>query len=1399
MIVWGGSKGPGDGIQILTDGAAYNPASNTWRPISSAGAPSPRYQHFATWTGSQMLIWGGVQVYDGWKTAPGGAGYDPVTDTWTPIMDILSPKPEITGNPQDKTVVVGQSATLSVAAQGANPLTYQWRFGTNDIPGATHPTYSIANTRLSDAGTYSVVVKNDFGVIDSREAQLSVFPVGMPYSSKVTNYETAVKLEPSLISRYSFNDGTVADHIGNRNGTLMGNAGPDYGFGGGPDLGLKLDGNGWVNLGYAFGCCTLKGGGVTNLGTIELWLRPAWTNIAYNPTIISQRDDKGGPADFSVHMGSDADKIYFWDGYQAVSVPLPSRADSVWHHLGVIADSGIWSVVWDGQLLAGVPFSISGRYFPVQFGSAGPDGQEVWVGNLDEIAIYSTPLTTDTIREHYLAGLSSGAPLFPGGPTNTAVEYGKSITLGVDVLGTVPFAYQWFHETNAITGATNALLTISQATLSDAGNYTVVASNSFGVGRSPIVTLTINPAPPPQISRQPRNRTALEGGSATFTTAGTGAGPIVYQWYFETNLIPGATSNVLDLSHVKITDAGSYTAVVGNLFGSVTSSPAQLYVLPASASSVPELVKAYQGAVRAESGLSSFITFDDGTSVDTVGKSDAVLMGDTDFAYGFGGGTDGALSLHGAGWASMPWTNNYYTGGAIELWVKADDWGFPSYSPTIVSDYIDYGSQIKFSLALNSDKNALTLHTETGDHPLALPKNAGNIWHHLGISFGNFSWNIVWDNVLFQRSYFEDLIATSRLKLGALKEDGTNPWKGELDDVAVYRTAQNPQDFLDRFATFFTHSPPQIDRQPVDQTVTWGDPASLDVTADGIGSLTVQWYHGTNLIVGATNWSYPIGATTFKDGGTYHAIVSNSNGLTATRTATLVVKPGDPPNIQNPPQNLTIVVGAYARLSVSAWVPGGPIFYQWMKDGYPVEGATNNLLPFPNVSFSDSGSYAVSVSNQWGSNTSDVVQLAVILGSPYHFTTLGRGSLRFGSPAGLVLDAAGNLYVSDSASNTISKVSKDGSVVLIAGAPNGEAGNADGLGTTARFNSPKGLAIDSSGNLFVADYYNAEIRMISTNGVVSTLTGTNSWFSRFNFLDGPPSTATLRGPCGLGFDSVGHLFFTDTRNNAVRFVDPLGNVTTPFGTQRWYEGIGLTLQGGWADGSGADVQFQFPSGLAADSLTNVYVGDAQNNVIRKIVPAGTNWLVSTFAGMPTQPGMSDGQGSMARFGGTAGLATDSQGNLFVADNVNNTIRMVSPNGYVTTIGGMTLLDEYYQVVGGSGNVDGTGLEARFNMPQAIAVDAFGTLYVADSGNGSIRVGVPAVPSPWLSQITLTNGNVLLQLLGLPSTTYVLQASPTPVSGWFPTSTNMTASDGRLTFTNPLPSDRAGRFYRASGP
>jgi sugar lactone lactonase YvrE len=284
----------------------------------------------------------------------------------------------------------------------------------------------------------------------------------------------------------------------------------------------------------------------------------------------------------------------------------------------------------------------------------------------------------------------------------------------------------------------------------------------------------------------------------------------------------------------------------------------------------------------------------------------------------------------------------------------------------------------------------------------------------------------------------------------------------------------------------------------------------------------------------------------------------------------------------------------------------------------------------------------------------------------------------------------------------VRKIAPGGVVTTLAGVA-GQTGAADGAGTTARFNQPYGIAVDSSGNVFVTDRGDHTVRKITSAGVVSTVAGqAGSAVS----ADGTGSAARFDSPNGIAIDSAGNIYVADTNNRTIRKISPAGVVSTF---------AGATGQAGNVDGTGGSARFNALAGLAIDAAGNLYAVDTVAHVVRKITAAG---VVTTYAGQAGSSGANDGAGTVARFMTPFGVAVDASGTVYVADTSNETIRRISADGVVTTFAGSAF----------AGNTDGTGTGARFFRPQGVAIDSGGNVYVADTFNHSIRRLTPGASS-----------------------------------------------------------------------
>jgi uncharacterized protein YjdB len=313
-------------------------------------------------------------------------------------------------------------------------------------------------------------------------------------------------------------------------------------------------------------------------------------------------------------------------------------------------------------------------------------------------------------------------------------------------------------------------------------------------------------------------------------------------------------------------------------------------------------------------------------------------------------------------------------------------------------------------------------------------------------------------------------------------------------------------------------------------------------------------------------------------------------------------------------------------------------------------------------------------------------------------------------PAGMMSDTLGNLFLGANLSQ-IQKITPSGVASVVTGSSSVQ-GLQNGQGPTVSFNGTTDVAVDQSGNLYVADTFNNAIRKItgvaSGNPMTSTLAGPTQinpnpqGTTTAGSTDGTGSQAKFHSPSYLTVDPSGNVYVSDTGNNKIRVITPAGVVST-------LAGSGSV---GSQNGQGSAATFATPMGIAVDNNANVYVADNQNCLIRKISASGS---VSTFAGNGTCVS-TDGVGTNASLMYPMALTIDPNGNLFVTDTVSPKIRKITPQGVVVTIAG----------TGVPGYNNGIGTSATFKeFPQGIAVDASGNVYVSDTGNNSIRKITPS--------------------------------------------------------------------------
>ena len=440
-----------------------------------------------------------------------------------------------------------------------------------------------------------------------------------------------------------------------------------------------------------------------------------------------------------------------------------------------------------------------------------------------------------------------------------------------------------------------------------------------------------------------------------------------------------------------------------------------------------------------------------------------------------------------------------------------------------------------------------------------------------------------------------------------------------------------------------------------------------------------------------------------------------------------------------PGANATFAVTVSGISATYQWQrkPAGSTTWSNLSDDSTYSGSTSALLAVTGATTAMSGDQFQCLVTFGGTTTVTTRASVLSVESTLAVSTLAgsagtsglqdgtQTSAQFSYPSGVALDSAGNIYVADFKNNNIRKVTSTGTVTTPYGSTIGTAGTTNGNGNNALFNTPNSIANDGSDNFYVADTGNNLIREIASSGTVSTV-GAGGQFN---------------GPSSVAVDGSGNVYVADTGNNTIRKI--AGGVVSTI--------AGRKGTAGFADGNATtQALLNAPAAVAVDGSGNVYVADFGNYAVRKI----SGGVVSTIAGQSITNasgkigvgGYLDGPGATALFNGPIGLALDSSNNLYVTDCLvpptsgagsggagNNLLRKITPAGIVTTLAGQA---------GNEGTANGTGNVAQFYSLQAVAFNPQNdTFYLADTYNQTIRMAVPTTP-PTIS-IATTQPNALV--------------------------------------------------------
>lgn len=1051
------------------------------------------------------------------------------------------------------------------------------------------------------------------------------------------------------------------------------------------------------------------------------------------------------------------------------------------------------------------------------------------------------------------------APFFVTPPGDVAVAVGGPASLAVNAAGTLPLSYAWYYKgTNLLQSGPNPSLDFADVRLADAGPYTVVITNLYGSVTSGVINLAVGI--PPHIAGLSGARTVAAGTDVALGVTVAGTGPFSFQWQLNgTNLPDDLITTVAGYGTPGYSGDGG-AATLASL-----KQPKDVAIAPDGSIYVADTGNGRVRQVDAHGLISSVVlpaqlNAPTGVAVDSAGNlftADNVISrlfrrsalgvvttetGTGTSGYSGDGGAATNARLAAPQRVVVDATGNVFFSDSGNNRVRRVDTGGTITTVAGNGDFGDFG-----------DGGAATNASLRSPAGLSLDA-AGNLF--IADSFNN----------LIRKVDTNGIITTVAGTLtGGVSGDGIQATNASLNrplgvavDVAGNLFIADTQNSLIR----------RVDTQGIIRTVAGGGAAAF--AGDGGAAINAKLNNPAAVAVDANGRMYIadggnnrvrmvrlgfgrrpallLDRVSTAEAGAYQAIITSPYGSVTSAVVSVVV--GLPPVITVPPADVAVRSGDPASFSVTA-TGTAPLAYAWYFNGTnPVPAATNATLVLTNVTTAQSGSYAVVISNLFGSVTSPGATLSVgeppgLTNPPVDLAVLAGARLSLSvAPVGPGPFSYQWLLNGTNLPNNL--------ITTFAGTGKSGYSGDGGFATNAVLNSPQGVTVDADGNVIIADYGNNRLRKVAADGRITTILETTST---------PPIGATA--------DSEGNLFFAEFGNHRIFQLAPDGTLTSP---------AGLGVQGFAGDeGPAIDAKLSFPRSVALDAFGNLFVADLGNSRIRRVDPFG---IITTVAGGGQKNPGNGGAATNAVLGQPVGLVTDGQGNLFVAELGNNVIRRVDAQGIIHLVAGGgkgspfvggpatsaalsslsgIALDSGGNVVFSDGNIiskvdtngilsvlagggpknpgdGGPATNGVLVIPTGLAFDAVGNLFIAEQGAHRVRE-IHFAGSPTLTRTNVTaadagtyvvivtspygsvtnrvatvsvvlpalnvslpggaGGPLQLQLTGVPGATYVLETAETltPPIPWQPAATSTADANGRCTFTDLNGANLPGRYYR----
>lgn len=953
---------------------------------------------------------------------------------------------------------------------------------------------------------------------------------------------------------------------------------------------------------------------------------------------------------------------------------------------------------------------------------------------------------------------------------------GGNAVINLSASGTPPLNYLWyFDNTNLLQSSTNSLLSVANLDPANINRYAVAVTNNFGNATSQAAVI----AYPPSIGVQPSSQTNIVGSAVSFNVVAAGTGPFTYQWQYNgTNLTNTITTVAGNGNFPDSGDGGPATAagmqpsdVAVDAFGNLLICDMRGTVRKVNSSGIVTTAASgfYYPQGLAPGVLGGFLVADTDNNVIVEVDSNGVHTTVT----GIGPSYPASGSFAGDGAAATNANLNFPFG------LNCDAYGNVFIADTSNNRIRMIGTNGIINTVVGSGVTSLTgdggAATNAG---LSSPRRVisdtmGNLW--IAETGNNCIREVDTNGIIHTMigtgtaAYTGDGGAATNASLNApaglafdafgnllVADMGNNCIRKVNTAGAVVTEVGNG------YSGFAGDGGAAIN-------ANLKSPAGLAFDSHGGLYFADTGNYRVRKVWFADNPGLSLTGIGLKNEGNYSVVVTGSYGSVTSSIVSLVLA-SNPPSILMQPTNQTVFPGASAVIGVMA-AGTKPLQYLWyFNTTNLVQSSASAALVFNQLDITNQGGYVVVVTNNYGSVTSRVAVLAfppLVTSQPtgqisfagsncvYNVAASGYGLLTYqwqlngtnvpcniiatvaggglsnpgnNGPAtnaslnwigGIASDSLGNLYIADQNRYRIQKVDSNGIITTLTGNGTNVYSGDNGSATNAGVVSPDSVAIDSSGNLFFAEYSGHRIRKVGTNGIITTVAGNGT--NGYSGDGGPATNAMLNYPQGIALDTNGCLYIADYYNNRVRRVDQSGTITTVAGNGSFnFSGDG---------GPATNATLRYPDGVLVDSANNLYIADHNNMRVRRVDAMG---VITTVVGNGNSAFSGDG-GAATNAGlyYPCGMTMDSFGYLFVADQGHYRIRQIDPFGTITTVAG-----NGNTTFSGDG---GSATSAGLNWPAGVAVAASGGLLIADEQNNRIR-SITLARSPLLNVTRATATN-----------------------------------------------------------